>query len=97
MGEEHKKTLAGFFPAGVLNKVRVVRGRAPEPSSYPQLRALRIRKAPPFSDMAGITFQDVVVHIEALTLPLSFHELVHRFSTSISGCRGLRTLMCGDF
>ena len=77
MEVKHGKALQAFFPADVLNKVRVIRGRAAEPAFYPQLRAMGIRNAPPFSDMAGITFQDVVVHVEPLTLPLLFHELVH--------------------
>lgn len=86
--KEHKKTLEGFFPADVLNKVRAVRGRASEPSFYPQLPILGIRNAPPFSDMAGITFQDVVVHVEPLTLPLLFHELVHAVQYKHLGLQG---------
>jgi hypothetical protein len=38
--------------------------------------------------MAGITFQDVVVHVEALTLPLSFHELVHTVQYKHVGLQG---------
>jgi len=73
----HKALLQPFFPATLLDEVRVVRGRAGEPSFYPQLRGLGITNAPPFSEMAGITFQDVVVHAEPLTRRLLFHELVH--------------------
>jgi len=69
--------LGPFFPQDVLSSARVTRGRASEPSFYPQLRALGIRNAPSFSNMAGVTFQDVIVHVEPLTLPLLFHELVH--------------------
>jgi len=74
---EHVKTLRPFFPGEILSGVRVAQGRASEPSFYSQLRALGIRNAPPFSDMAGITFEDVVVHVEPLTTSLLFHELVH--------------------
>ncbi len=74
---EMKKELQLFFPPDVLLETRVVRGRASEPSFYPQLRALGIRNAPPFSGMAAITFQDVVVHVEPLSRTLLFHELVH--------------------
>jgi hypothetical protein len=66
-----------FFPAEVLSTVKVVRGRAPEPGFYTLVRMMGIRNAPPFSEMAGITFEDVVVHGEPLSLPLLFHELVH--------------------
>ncbi|MGC1648936.1 MAG: hypothetical protein WA741_24205 [Candidatus Sulfotelmatobacter sp.] len=88
IGEEHKKQLAGFFPADVLNKVRIVRGRAPQPPFHPRLRELGIRNAPPFSEMAGITFQDVVVHVGPLTLPFIFHELVHAVQYTHLGLQG---------
>jgi hypothetical protein len=84
----HKVTLQPFFPAPVLDGVRVVRGRASEPAFYPQLRGMGIMNAPPFSDMAGITFQDVVVHAEPLTQPLLFHELVHAVQYSHLGLQG---------
>ncbi|HET6175926.1 MAG TPA: hypothetical protein VFE61_03265 [Candidatus Sulfotelmatobacter sp.] len=71
---DDERTLQSFFPADVLDAVRVVRGRAAEPAFYSQLRAMGIRNAPPFSEMAGVTFQDVVVHVELLTRSLLFHE-----------------------
>ena len=77
-----------FFPQGVLKAVRVARGRAAEPPFYAQLRALGIRNPPPFSDMAGITFQDVIVHVEPLTRPLLFHELVHAVQYKYLGLKG---------
>jgi hypothetical protein len=86
--DKHKKTLRPFFPADVLDLVRVARGRAAEPSFYSQLRMFGIRNAPPFSEMAGITFQDVVVHVEALTLPLLFHEMVHAVQCKHLGLQG---------
>jgi hypothetical protein len=94
---KHKKALQAFFPADVLNNVRVVRGRASEPAFYSQLTAMGIRNAPAFSDMAGITFQDVIVHVEPLTLPLLFHELVHAVQYKHLGCRDSQMLMFEDF
>jgi hypothetical protein len=85
---EDGKALHPFFPDDILSQVRVVRGRASEPSFYPQLRAMGIRNAPPFSQMAGITFQDVVVHVEALTTSLLFHELVHAVQYKHLGLQG---------
>jgi hypothetical protein len=85
---EHKRVLQPFFPSDVLDSVRVARGRAAEPSFYSQLRAMGIRNAPPFSEMAGITFQDVIVHVEPLTLPLLFHELVHAVQYKHLGLQG---------
>ena len=77
-----------FFPVDVLKAVRVARGRAAEPPFYARLRALGIRNAPPFSDMAGITFEDVVVHVEPLTISLLFHELVHAVQYKHLGLMG---------
>jgi len=74
---EHIRQLEAFFPADVLSAVKVVQGRAPEPGFYALVRMMGIRNLPAFSDMAGITFQDVVVHVEELSLQLLFHELVH--------------------
>jgi len=85
---EHKRALQPFFPADVLDSVRVARGRAAEPSFYSQLRAMGIRNAPSFSEMAGITFQDVIVHVEPLSLPLLFHELVHAVQYKHLGLQG---------
>jgi len=74
---EHIQQLQAFFPADVLSGVKVVQGRAPEPGFYTLARMMGIRNAPAFSEMAGITFQDIVVHVEPLSLELLFHELVH--------------------
>jgi hypothetical protein len=86
--QSHKAALQRFFPAPLLDGVRVARGRASEPSFYRQLKSLGITNAPPFSEMAGITFQDVVVHAEPLTHSLLFHELVHAVQYSHLGLRG---------
>ena len=88
IASEHRQILQLFFPADVLDLIRVVHGRAAEPGFYSKLRAIGIRNAPPFSDMAGITFQDVVVHVETLTLPLLFHELVHAVQYKHLGLKG---------
>ena len=84
----HVNRLLPFFPKEILSGVRVTQGRASEPPFYSQLRALGIGNAPPFSDMAGITFQDVVVHVEPLTTRLLFHELVHTVQYKHLGLSG---------
>jgi hypothetical protein len=38
--------------------------------------------------MAGITFEDVVVHVEPLTTSLLFHELVHAVQYKHLGLNG---------
>ena len=74
---EHRNVLQPFFPSDILSVVRIAQGRASEPSFYPHLRSLGIPNAPAFSEMARITFRDVIVHIDRLTRTLLFHELVH--------------------
>jgi hypothetical protein len=74
---EDSTALQPFFPSNVLAKVRVVHGLVVDPPFYPQLRSLGFRNAPSFSDLAGITFVDVIVHAQPLTRDLLFHELVH--------------------
>jgi hypothetical protein len=88
IGPEHRKLLQGFFPLDILDSARVVRGRASVPSFYSRLRAMGIPNAPPFSEMAGITFRDVVVHAELLTPSLLFHELVHAVQYKHLGLQG---------
>ncbi len=85
---EQVAQLRPFFPADVLAQVKVVRGRAPEPGFYTLVRMMGIRNAPAFSEMAGITFQDVVVHVEPLSLRLLFHELVHAVQYKHLGLEG---------
>lgn len=74
---EYLQQLEAFFPAPLLAGVKVVQGRAPEPGFYMLARMMGIRDLPAFSDMAGITFQDIVVHVGPLSPQLLFHELVH--------------------
>jgi len=57
---ELKNGVQPFFPKDILSSVHVVQGRADEPAFYSQLREMGIRNPPAFSDMAGITFQDVL-------------------------------------
>jgi hypothetical protein len=89
--------LQPFFPANLLNKVKLVQGQAPEPPFYPQLRALGWPNAPAFSELAGITFVDVVVHSEPLTRPLLFHELVHVVQYRELGVAGFAELYVRGF
>ena len=69
-----------FFPVPVLDSARlcVLRGtRVPNPSMYSMAKMMGIRNLPDFSDMAAITFVDVIVSHEDFTDALLFHELVH--------------------
>jgi hypothetical protein len=47
--------------------------------------------------MAGITFQDVIVHVEPLTDSLLFHELVHAVQYKHLGLQGFARLYVQGF
>jgi hypothetical protein len=69
-----------YFPAEVLDSTRlcVLRGtRVSNPSMYSMAKMMGIRNLPDFSEMAAITFVDVIVSHEEFTDALLFHELVH--------------------
>jgi hypothetical protein len=69
-----------FFPSSVLDSARlcVLRGtRVPNPSMYSMAKMMGINNLPDFSDMAAITFVDVIVSHEDFNDALLFHELVH--------------------
>lgn len=72
--------LRAFFPADVLANSRflVLRGsRIQDPAFYSMARMMGIRNLPSFSDVAAVTFVDVIVSHEDFTPDLMFHELVH--------------------
>src|SRR5215467_13972626 len=78
--EDQRTAMQPFFPAESLDAVRlcVLRGsRVPNPSMYTMAKMMGIRNLPDFSDMAAITFVDVVVSHEDFSNDLLFHELVH--------------------
>ena len=78
--EAQRNAMQPFFPAGILDRARlcVLRGkRVPNPSMYSMAKMMGIRNLPDFSEMAAITFVDVVVSHEEFTDDLLFHELVH--------------------
>jgi hypothetical protein len=75
-----RSAMQPFFPTEVLDAARlcVLRGtRVPNPSMYSMAKMMGIRNLPDFSEMAAITFVDVVVSHEEFTDALLFHELVH--------------------
>lgn len=80
LSDVQRAAMQPFFPAAVLDSARlcVLRGtRVPNPSMYSMAKMMGIRNLPDFSDMAAITFVDVIVSHEDFTDALLFHELVH--------------------
>ena len=80
LSDAQRAAMQPFFPAEILDSARlcVLRGkRVPNPSMYTMARMMGIRNLPDFSEMAAITFIDVIVSHEEFTNDLLFHELVH--------------------
>ena len=72
--------MAGLFLPQVLDAARVLvlHGvRVENPPFYPMLAGMGFSDLPDFSQMAAITFSDVVVSHVPFTDGLLFHELVH--------------------
>ena len=77
---EQMAVMAGFFQPRVLDAARVLvlHGiRVENPPFYPMLAGMGFSNLPDFSQMAAITFCDVVVSHVPFTDGLLFHELVH--------------------
>jgi hypothetical protein len=78
--DPQRTAMQPFFPPAVLDSARlwVLHGtRLPNPSMYTMAKMMGIRNLPDFSEMAAITFVDVVVSHQEFTDALLFHELVH--------------------
>lgn len=72
--------LESFFPADDLQRTRtlVLEGtRIQDPPFYSMARIVGIKNLPSFSDVAAVTFVDVIVSHETFTPELLFHEMVH--------------------
>jgi hypothetical protein len=78
--QAQRAAMAGFFLPHALDAARVVvlhGTRVENPPFYPMLAGMGFSNLPDFSQMAAITFCDVVVSHVLFTDWLLFHELVH--------------------
>jgi len=77
---EQRAAMEGFFSPHLLDTVRLLMlnvNRVQNPPFYPILARMGFANLPDFSQMAAITFRDVVVSHGRFTNGLLFHELVH--------------------
>jgi hypothetical protein len=80
LGHDQQRSMEGFFPQDVLYGVQllVLEGtRLENPPFYEMLRKMGFMNLPDFSQMAAVTFCDVVVSHQRFSDGLLFHELVH--------------------
>src|SRR3954453_17469574 len=77
---EQHTAMKPFFSPEILDqtKLLVLKGeRIQDPGFYTMARMMGFKDLPSFSDVAAVTFVDVIVSHEEFTLDLLFHELVH--------------------
>src|SRR4030095_622684 len=91
LSETQRTKLRPFFPIEVLETVRIAKGAIPSPLLYRFLRKFAPGNLPNLSTIAGITFQDVIVHSERISDPLLFHELVHVVQCQVLGLKRFTT------
>lgn len=98
--QEQLKPLQEFFPPEILGATRglVLRGsRIQDPPFYSMARMMGIRNLPSFSDVAAVTFVDVIVSHEEFTPALLFHEMVHAIQYAHMGSKQFATLYVNGF
>jgi hypothetical protein len=92
--------LRAYFPADVLENSRVLMlngKRIQDPSFYSMAKMMGIRNLPSFSDVAAVTFVDVIVSHEEFTPSLLFHELVHAVQYAQLGPKRFSSLYVNGF
>jgi hypothetical protein len=93
-------SLREFFPADVLSNTRFLTlsdSRIENPPFYSMARMMGIRNLPSFSDVAAVTFVDVIVSHEEFTPELLFHELVHAVQYARLGAKQFSALYVSGF
>jgi len=79
-----------YFTPEILDQTRLVTlhgSRVQNPPFYAMAKMMGIRNLPSFSDVAAVTFVDVIVSHEEFSDCLLFHELVHAAQFAQMGAR----------
>ena len=87
LSPQHKTMLRPYFSLGLLDRVRVLElhgARVPAPDFFAKIRAAGF-EPPEISHMDSLTFGDVVVFNQYITLRALFHALVHTVQIEILG------------
>ena len=92
LDEPHKTTMQFFFPAELLQRVRVADLSAtdahlPYPPFYSRVRAGGLRIVPDAAHLSSIPFIDLVVFGQKPTARTLFHALVHVTQFTILGVK----------
>jgi hypothetical protein len=91
MTAAQRKAMQPFFAAEILDQTRLVtlRGsRVEDPPFFAMAKMMGIRNLLSFSDIAAVTFVDIIVSHEEFSHRLLFHELVHAAQYAVMGTGG---------
>jgi hypothetical protein len=100
LAEQHKALMRPYFPASLLDQVRVVEldgKRVTNPSFYEEAKALGFENLPELTHLASLTFLDVVVFNEKLAERPLFHALVHAVQFQVLGVERYTGLFVRSF
>jgi hypothetical protein len=100
LSDDHRNTMAPFFPANTLENVRIVvlkDGRVQNPPFYAEARTRGLTNLPEFSHMTSLTFEDVVVFHGDITTRSLFHALVHAIQFEVLGLARYTELFVRSF
>jgi hypothetical protein len=100
LGNQHKAAMWPYFPATLLDQVRIVElagQRISTPSFYAEARSLGFNTLPEVTHMDSVTFLDVVVFNEVLTERSLFHALVHAVQFYVLGVERYTELFVEQF
>ena len=100
LSEELRQAMSPFFSAPLLEKVRIVTldgARISTPALFAEIRALGFTNLPDLTHMRSVTFEDVIVFQEAISLRQLFHGLVHVAQFEILGLRRYTELFIRAF
>lgn len=99
LSPQHKTMLRPYFSLRLLDRVRVLElhgARVPAPDFFARIRAAGF-EPPEISHMDSLTFGDVVVFNQYITLRALFHALVHTVQIEILGMRRYAELWVRNF
>ncbi|HWZ82874.1 MAG TPA: hypothetical protein VNW47_09630 [Terriglobales bacterium] len=100
LSADHRQAMAPFFPANVLETIRIVvlkGSRVQNPPFYAEARTRGLTNLPEFTHMTSLTFEDVVVFHGDVTDRALFHALVHAIQFEVLGLARYTELFVRSF
>jgi hypothetical protein len=88
LSASQRRMLLPFFSAGILDAVKIVEldgEKVPNPSFYPEAKAMGLLRLPEITHMPSMTFIDLIVFNDKINDRSLFHGLVHAVQFQILG------------